>query len=109
MLIVLVTYYLGLSEKAYCMHTCFSDSDTSTKIPKFRIIIDLSPNILLKSFVLLTLISLYFKIPIPVKSRKMIRSDSNFQRLFSVPITRPVVFRDYAFLLKKHILTRNAK
>ena len=38
-----------------------------------------------KSFVLLTLISLYFKLP--VKSRKMIWSSSNFQRMFSLPIT----------------------
>ena len=40
-----------------------------------------------KSFATLHLISLYFKLQIPVESRKMIRSSSIFQRLFSVPIT----------------------
>ena len=40
-----------------------------------------------KSFAPLTLIYLYFKLPIPVKSRQMLWSSSNFQRMFSEPIT----------------------
>ena len=47
-------------------------------------------SILIKtSFAPLILISLYFKLPIPVKSGKMIWSSSNFQRMFNVhaPIT----------------------
>ena len=38
------------------------------------------------SFAPLSFISLYFKLPIPVKSGKMIWSSSNFQILFIVPI-----------------------
>ena len=45
-------------------------------------------NILLKkSFAPLTLISLYFKLSIPVESRKIIWSSSNFQRMFPEPIS----------------------
>ena len=40
-----------------------------------------------KGFAPLTLISLYFKLQIPVKSRKTIRISSNFQRLCSVHVT----------------------
>ena len=43
--------------------------------------------LLKKSFAPLTLISLYFKLSIPVKSIKMIWSSSNFQRMLPEPIT----------------------
>ena len=64
--------------------------------------------LLKKSFAPLTLISLYFKLSIPVKSRKMIWSSSIFQRVFSEPITLDPVKDRYfwevkLFLFKNHI------
>ena len=43
--------------------------------------------LLRKSFAPLTIISFYFKLPIPVKYGKMIWFSSNFQKMFSVPFT----------------------
>ena len=53
-----------------------------------------------------TLISLYFKLPIPVKSRKMLWSSSNFHRMFSVPIT-VVSVKNQLFWEIKLFLFRN--
>ena len=52
--------------------------------------------LLKKNFVPLSLITLFFKLPKPVKSRKMIWSSSNFRRMFSVPIT-VVSVKDQSF------------
>ena len=64
--------------------------------------------LLKKSFAPLTLISLYFNLPIPVKSRKMIGSSPNFQRMFSVlnivvPVKHAYFYGMKLFLFKNHI------
>ena len=59
-----------------------------------------------KSFEPLTLISLYFKLPIPMKSGKMIWLSSNFQRMSYVPITVDSV-KDRYFQEMKLVLFKN--
>ena len=69
--------------------------------------------LLKKSFAPLTLISLYFKLKIPVKHVQMIGSRSHYQRLFSEPITLVFVkdkwFPERRLFVKTQFVHKNAK